>query len=711
MVDDTEVLDATSGGEGVTDNVTSTTPVEIDPARAALVKRWLTDVKEAKEHWAPAFKRMDICMKLAAHGTTNKNDAEAESGHYVVPILNRLMNQAVASLYAKNPKAVAKRKQKLLYTIWDGDPASIAEAMAKATPPAPPMAVGPDGAPMEGAAPPVEQAPFEPDPQSIALLMEIQEVKRQLVMYDRMAKTMGLLFNYYLEEQDSGYKEQFKALVRRTKVCGVAYVDLDFQRIFKKNPDVVQQIADTTSLIAAMEAQLTLLEAGKIEEGTAAMEELRLMLEDLQGKVEVIAREGPVLGFPRSKEIIPDKKCKHLKTFAGSRWVAREYDLTPEEILETYKVDVGKNYTAYTKDGKVASEKDKGCCRVYRIQDKRNQQVLTVCDGYSDFLVEPSEPDVKIERFWTTFPLVFNEVESDEEIFPPSDVWNARHMQKEYNAQREGLREHRIAARPGYATPKGRLEQPDKDKLANKKAFEVVELIGMTPGEDIKSILQSLPTPGVDPTFYETETVFNDMQRVVGAQEANFGGTSNATATESSIAENSRATGTGSDVDDLDTMLSALARGMGQLMLTELSKETVIEIAGPGAVWPDIPPTREQVVKDLVLEIQAGSSGRPNQAAELAKYERAMPWLQMLPGVNPIPLAKKGLGLLDIDVEDAIVEGAPSITALNQQAGRPPSAAPDDPSQQGMKGADNAKKPEQPNEPQPQPAYPAPAGP
>lgn len=714
VTEDAEVLDATSGGEGVaeTPTVTDEKKVEVDPARAALVNRWLKDVKDAKEHWADAFKRMDVCMKLAANGTTNDSDAKAENGNYVVPILNRLMNQAVASLYAKNPKAVAKRKQKLLYKLWDGDPASIAAAMQKLAPaPAAPAMGHNDGPPMEGAS--VEQAPvepIEPDPAAIALLMEIQEVKAQLVQYDRMAKTMGLLFQYYLEEQDCGYKEQFKALVRRTKVCGVSYVDLDFQRILKKNPDVAAQIADTTSMMATIEAQLTQLQAGEIEEGTAKMEELRLLLEDLQTKVDIIAREGPVLSFPRAKEIIPDKKCRHLKTFSGCRWVAREYDLTAEEILEVYGIDVGKNYTSYTKDGKVASDRDKGCCRVYRIQDKRNQQVLTVCDGYSDFLVEPSEPDVKIERFWTTFPLVFNEVESDDEIFPPSDVWNARHMQKEYNAQREGLREHRIAARPGYVAPKGKLEDEDKKKLANKQAFEVVELIGLTPGEDIKAVLQSLPTPGVDPTFYETETVFNDMQRVVGVQEANLGGTSNSTATESSIAENSRATGTGSDVDDLDTMLSALARGMGQLMLTELSKETVIEIAGPGAVWPDMPPTREQVVKDLILEIQAGSSGRPNQAAELAKFERAMPYLTMLPGINPIPLAKKGLDLLDIDIEEAIIEGSPSIIALNQLAGRQAAASgagPNDPNQQGAEGEQNAPGPAQANEPQSQPAYPA----
>ncbi|MGZ5987568.1 MAG: hypothetical protein ACXWLZ_00830, partial [Rhizomicrobium sp.] len=156
----------------------------------------------------------------------------------------------------------------------------------------------------------------------------------------------------------------------------------------------------------------------------------------------------------------------------------------------------------------------------------------------------------------------------------------------------------------------------------------------------------------------------------------------------------------------------ALARAMGQLLLTELSKDTVIEIAGPGAVWPDLPPSREEIVKDLILEVEAGSSGRPNNAATLANYERAMPWLSMLPGVNPAPLAKKGLKALDIDADDMIIEGAPSIQAINQMAGQQnmhAGAGPNAPQNQGGQGDSNGKQPEQPNEPGPQPAFPAPA--
>lgn len=710
--------DITTGGNGVG----TAAPVtregdapEVAPERKAYVQNILKEVAADKKHWEKDFKRMRTCMKLAANGTLNQEDAESAEGSYVVPIINRLIGVAVATLYAKNPKAVAKRKQKMMYKLWDGDPKTIMAAVQSIAPQ--PAAVGPDGAPMAPAVPP------EIDPNAVALLAEIAEVKAEFIQYDRMAKTMELLFAYFLQEQDSGYKEMFKALVRRVKVCAVGYVDLGFQRQLQPNPDVAAQIADVTSQIGEIEAGMALLQSGDIEPATAEAERLRLLLEDLQTKTEMIVREGPTLSFPRATEIIPDRRCRHLKTFAGARWVHREYDMTREEILKTWKVDIGKNFTAYKSvkatDGSYTQVKEnpteESCAKVYCGQNKRDQQYYVVCDGYSDFIVEPREPDVKIERFWTIFPLVFNEVEAENDdgsvsIFPPSDVWNSRHMQREYNQARQGLREHRIAAKPGWVSPTGKLEEADKNKLGARMAFEVVELNSLATGEKLADALQPIPTPGIDPGMYETETIFTDVQRSVGVQAANLGGTTGDTATESSIAEHSRDTSNASDVDDLDTMLSALARAMGQLMLTELSKETVIEIAGPGAVWPDMPPSREAIVKDLILEIEAGSSGRPNNAAVLANYERAMPWLSLLPGVNPEPLAKKGLQALDIDTDDMFVEGAPSIAAVNQMAGRnnQAGAGPNAPENQGGQGGDNAKQPDQPNEPGPQPSYQAP---
>ncbi len=300
-----------------------------------------------------------------------------------------------------------------------------------------------------------------------------------------------------------------------------------------------------------------------------------------------------------------------------------------------------------------------------------------------------------------------------DEVFPPSDVWNGRHMQREWNSAGQGKREHRIAARPRPVAAKGKLEDSDKDQFGKKNAFELIEVKGMLPGENVNEIIQWLKTPGVDQNLYETQTIFTDIQMAIGGQQANFGGTSGDTATESSIAEQSRMTASGSDVDDLDTLLTAVARSMGQLMLTELSKETVIEICGPGAVWPETAPTREQIVKDLNLGIEAGSSGRPNKAAELANFERAMPYIQVIPGMQPRPWAKKALDLFDMDIEEGFVEGMPSMASMNKTAGTNMQAGggPNDPTQQGDQGGDNAES-TQKNEPQSQPEYTAPdAGP
>lgn len=664
--------------------------LKVEPARAALVKRWIETVKGDREHWKPDFDRMDECIQIAAEGADKEWVA---GGKYVVPIVNRHINQAVATLYARHPKVVAKNKSKLMYRIWDGDPASILAAQQAA---------------QQVVVDPETGAPVPADPNAVALLQEIEAVKRELLMRKRMGRTMELLFDYFLNEQDAGYRPRIKGLVRRAKVVCVGYLKLGFQRELQRRPDVDAQIADVTEKISSIEALMQKARSEPFDQEQAEVEDLRLQLESLQAEVEIIAREGPVLSFPDARNIIPDRKCTHLKTFAGCGHVAQEFDMTPEEVLEIYGVDVkAGGFEHYRRDEKTRGlvDKDKALARVWEVQDKHTQQVFVVCDGYPDFLREPAAPDVRIERFWTLFPLVFNEAEG--RVFPISDVWAARHMQRDYNNAREGLRNHRVANQPKYLTGKGKVDESDIARLASAAPHEVIP-VNAAPGERVGDLFEPMKHAPIDPALYETESTFQDVQRAVGSQEANIGGTSGATATESSIAENSRMTASADNVDDLDTMLTEFARAMGQLMLLELDVDTVTEIAGPGAVWPKL--SREQVAKELFLEIEAGSSGRPNKAAEMANLERAMPYVIQIPGFNPLPLGKKYAKLLDLDIEDAFVEGLPSIVAMNQAApamgGGDPAT---DPRNQGGQGADNAPQPGG-EEPGGQPAFPGPAG-
>lgn len=669
--------------------------IEVPDARAALVREWLDKIAQANRYWKKPFDRMRACQQLATHGAAKE---WLDSNAYVVPIATRYINQAVASLYAKDPKVMASRRKKLMYQIWDEDPRTLAAAI--------------QGAQMG-------------DPAAGSLIQELMQVAQYNAMVDKLGKSLVVCWDYFCGAQAHGFKQEMKSLVRRSKVNGVAYVKLCFQRALEPNPEITAEITDITDKIAKIEAQLRQAKEGEIDECNAQMEELRLSMKDLQDQEMIVVREGPVFDWPRSTEIIPDPAVRHLKTWAGAGWIAHKFDMTPAKVLETYKIDVGGNFTKhYGSDDKgrpvSGSDKDKAECRLYEVQDKTTQMVFTVCEGYPDFIKEPAKPDVYVNGFWTIYPLVFNEVESEEDVFPPSDVWAIRHAQQEINRARQGVREHRMANRPKYIYAAGSLEDDDLDKFETAPAHATIPVKGMRPEDDIAKKLQRFPNIGIDPNQYETETSYQDIQRSVGAQEADLGGTSNNTATESSIAAGARSVGNSDNIDEIDDFLTVLARATGEVMLRELSKDTVIEIAGPGCSWPEMQPTREEISKELFLEIKAGSSGRPNKAAELANIERAVPYLIQLPGVNPMPLAKKYADLLEIDVDELFIPNLPSIVAQNAAASRPPGApgaagrpqpgtgdAATDPAQQGGQGAQNAPSPAM-NEPGGQPGFPAP---
>src|SRR3546814_16653073 len=69
--------------------------------------------------------------------------------------------------------------------------------------------------------------------------------------------------------------------------------------------------------------------------------------------------------------------------------------------------------------------------------------------------------------------------------------------------------------------------------------------------------------------------------------------------------------------------------------------------------------SREDVISEIFLTVKAGSSGRPNKAAEIANRERALPFIVQLPGSAGVANAMLTdyLDLLDIDHGDAVLDG------------------------------------------------------
>lgn len=663
----------------------------IPEERKNLVKDILKRIEEGRDFHSHAFKRMREDIKFA------RNPLPAgcsEDDHYSANLVQRHVQQRTAALYAKNPKARARRRERLFYQLWDGKPESLMQAQATVQTFAQ-MAmtggIGFDGLPV--GMPPEMMLQVQ---QAQALLDEVQQVEQQKQMLERTGKTLEILFHHSLTEQVPPFKTNAKQLVRRTVETGVGYVKLGFQRAMNRSPEQMSQINDLTRRMERLEELACAVDRKEGDTSAAELEQLRVTLAALQSAPDTLVKEGLVYGFPRSTAIIIDPYCTYLKGFVGANWLTEEFYFSPAEIKALYGKDLKKgDYTAYDSSG-AKNEKD-GKCRVYEFYDRRDGLMYTVAEGYCDFLEEPREPSVKLERFFPYYALTFNDLESSDDdtkssIFPPSDVRLIRSHQIEYNRSREALREHRVANRPQYAAPKGRIEDTEKEKLSSGAAHAVVELNSIGQGEDVNKLLQQIKKHGIDPNLYDTSFVFDDMTRVVGTSEPQFGGDAkDATATAVSVGEGARVVNQSSAIDDLDDMLTELARDAGIVMLSEISPETAKRVAGPGAVWPQL--SRQDVADEIWLEIEAGSSGKPNKAAEIANFERMIPLGVQIPGISPMWLAREFVKRLDdrADLDQAIIEGLPSITAMNGMS-KSMSTAPEE---QGAAGAENEKKPDE----------------
>lgn len=677
-------------------------PADLAVERAALVKQWQSNVTADKKWFENQFKRVREDIEYARLGG---DKAWVEAKQYTVPIITQHIAKAVATLYAKNPKAQAKPRRKLLFKLWDGKPESAQMALTSAM-----------GDPMMGT---------PPDPNALAIVAEIQQAKTYTEMVERMGKTLELLWDYYTGEAFPGFKQSMKKLVRRAKVCGVAYTKLSYQRVLEEDPDTAEKIADCTQEIANLERLMADSADGLLPPDSPDIEQLRLSLTQLQARQYLIVREGPTFDWPKTCDIIPHRNCTDLNGFLNADYITHEFEMDAETIQRIYKVDVkgaavsrivpeqpaaAASHDSSKQYGGQGEANVKQKFRVWEIHDKAHGQELTICEGYADFLREPAEPVCKVEGFWRIFALTFNDVEACEDIIPLSDVYYLRHPQDEYNRSRQGIREHRQQNRPKYFTRAGALQEDEKAKLASHASGAVIELASISADMTIDKVIQAYQPVSIDPNQYEVSSILQDVLVGVGTQEANLGPTGGDSATEVSVAEQGRQTSNASNVDDLDTHLSNLARAFGQIALEHVNEETVVEIVGPGAIWPSLNP--EMAQKELMLDIRAGSSGRPNQANELANMERGIQYLLQIPGISPTVLGRRYGDLLNMDIDEMIVEGMPSIQAINAMAAKAaaaPAGGPNDPGAQGGNGADNGQRTTG-GPPGGQPAMPPPGG-
>lgn len=656
-------------------------PPTDDPLELAAVKQWIGRIKAAKQHSSEDYKRMRENMEFAA-GFQRRGQAKMDSDEVVINLIIRAVNQKVAQLYCKDPKAVAKRRKRLDYALWDGDVQQLMTALQQLT-----QAL---------------QSGMQAQPDIMALIADFNQGQAWHKLLKRVGDALEIVYQYQCDSQQPNFKYQMKQLVRRVVTCGVGFVRLSCVA----NDDMPLSSSGTDNTLLGMKKRLQALvdeiDQSDLPEDDPHMEDLRELVDAIQTAEQSGEQQDASMGeklvfdFPDATAIIVDPNIVSFKEFIGCNWIAQEHIVSVEDTNSYFELrgddalHAGDGLISYSEDGQaqIGSTATLGTdadgqppqinvC-VWEVFNRVNKTKLFVIDGYKKYAQEPAPVNPCLKRFWPVFALTFNDIEVKRGLkatpYPPSDVQLMKAAQQEWNRTRQEFRNQRAANIPFYLAMEGVMVDSDKSSFADHENSEIIYIKGLPKDGDVNKMVAAFKPAPIDPALYTVEPLKEDMQLAAGFQQADLGtAQAHVTATNSSIAEQSRINGVSSNADDMDDFLTTIAGSAGELIFLLFSKDTVVRIAGQGAtVWPDT--DKQAFVDQLYLTIVAASSGRPNRAVDIANVERIMPLvLQAMQMPQLWPFVTYMMKVLDDRLDPA--DFMPAMSALGaggmQPAGQP----------------------------------------
>jgi len=268
--------------------------------------------------------------------------------------------------------------------------------------------------------------------------------------------------------------------------------------------------------------------------------------------------------------------------------------------------------------------------KIIEFWDRRDSNIKTVCDGIDRWCVEPYTPPQATTRFYPYFGLWFFEV--DGHRYPQSLTWRLRKLQDEYSACRSNQRLTRERSIPGLIFNRGMVSPEDAKKLEESVIAEMVGLQLTDINLPIQNAVMAKPLPTIDTRLWDPTAIKADMESLSGVQEAlqqSMQSRQPKTATEAQIEQTGFASRTSADRDNIEDMLRDLAWYCTEAGIQEIDGVGAQRLAGPLAFWPygmDI----QDLLTLVSVDIEAGTSGKPNLAADKANWATILPLLQKL---------------------------------------------------------------------------------
>ncbi len=602
---------------------------EIDDA-----KRWLTRINKTRAFDASARKQYARDRRYARGDT---------SFEVSVNLIGTYIDILTAFLYAQDPDV------------------SISPA---------PAALPPSSDDLMDAAKMVMQQAGLPTTDTAMLAQHVEMMRETFEQRRRDNRNLAATLEIVVSQlwRDAALKRHAKRWVRSALTTAVGWLKASWQtRTAAIDPTTQTRIDDTVSLlqnITALRAQLK--DTQSIADADAKQADLERQLQALKCSCEKVIARGFVADLVECEDITIDQSVT-MADYHDAAWISHrtfmprddaqalfglsqermqkaviytqrvpkmahemetvgiEHEVSPADADRfTTGADGMPNASGTGSQSGIGVGDSESYVRVEEIWSRDDDSVLTLIEGIPGWSKAPWRPKAT-SRFFPFFQLLIGEVDGSRH--PQSLTSRSFKLQDEYNRVRTAFADHRRRTKPKTVFNKGLLTPEDTTLLASATQQEMVGISPTDASVPVNAILAPVAYAPLDPGLYETNSILAELERIWGVQEALMQSAAiPKTATEASIQQTGFHARTGVMMDALENAMSDMAQYTAEVALTEMSLEDAQEIAGSHAFWT--PLMSPQKLRSLVrMAIAAGSTGKPNTAADRSAWAQIMPVL------------------------------------------------------------------------------------
>jgi len=450
------------------------------------------------------------------------------------------------------------------------------------------------------------------------------------------AKTLEIVISRLWKQ--AKMKRQAERWLRSSLTCAVGWLQVGWQETYQTDQVMLARKRDVQENLARIENLEAEIAAGMddIEDQKA---DLAAQIKGLEANIEKLVYRGLFIDFVPAEDVQVSMNVQNIIDCDVATWIAKrfyipsdeakaKFPLVPSEAWKstgrykakkpTAQCDVGRTAAgdgrldassadAFTKGGEAAQ--GNSFVMGWEMWRADENLIYTLIEGLPGYAKPPEPPAVATTRFYNLFPLALHEVEG--ERHPQSLVTRSYRLMDEYQRTRSGYAELRRRIKPRMGFDARRLTKGEVEKMTNGTYAEFVPLkpVGDAPLE--QSVFE-LPYPKIDYALFDVLPIKTELEQLWGIQEALTGSIQVAkTATEAEIQQSGTNARTGSMRDRIEDKLTEIAEATAQIAVQKMTRDDVVEIAGPEAVWPE-GITHEDLDLLVGVTIRAGSTGKPN---------------------------------------------------------------------------------------------------